>query len=93
MSEYPNGDELLRIKEWNATDFVGLMEYIRPLWAYSDCGYWEEESDKYRISTGGWSGNEDIIGAMQENYVWWSLYWMQSSRGGHYMFENRKLAR
>ena len=41
----------------------------------------------FRISTGGWSGNESIIRAMERNGMMWHLNWVQSRRGGHYIFE------
>jgi len=44
----------------------------------------------YNISTGGWSGNESIIHEMQENSMMWHLNWVQSCRGGHYIFELRE---
>lgn len=42
-------------------------------------------------STGGWSGNESIIGAMQKNRMVWNFLWEQSRRGGHYVFDKRAL--
>lgn len=39
------------------------------------------------LSTGGWSGNEDIIEALKQNKYFYSFYWLQSRRGGHYIFE------
>lgn len=39
------------------------------------------------ISTGGWSGNEDIIRALKLNKWFYCFYWVQSRRGGHYVFE------
>ena len=40
------------------------------------------------ISTGGWSGNEDLIGAMQNNAMLWIMTWVSSRRGGHYTFHS-----
>jgi hypothetical protein len=91
---YPDDEELNKISNWDAKDFIGLMEYIYDLWKYSDCGYWEKEElldgNTYKISTGGWSGNEDIIEALIRNHLFWMLYWRQSKRGGHYIFSSVK---
>jgi len=40
----------------------------------------------WELHTGGWSGNEEIIRAMQDNRVWWGMFWESSRRGGHYEF-------
>jgi len=83
---YPTEEQLKQIETWQWNDFQGLMEFIEPIWEFSDCGYWKQEGNEYHISTGGWSGNEEIIQAMQQNYVWWVQYWFQTNRGGHYIF-------
>lgn len=91
MSDYPSDEELAKIASWKVTgqkDFLDLMEYVHDLWAYAGDGYWSRKGDIFRISTAGWSGNEDIIAALQENTVFWLLYWQQSRRGGHYIFGN-----
>ena len=48
-----------------------------------------EHQKDYYISTAGWSGNEEIIDAMMQNHMMWSLYWDQSNRGGHFIFKNK----
>lgn len=91
MNEYPSDEELTRIAAWNLADqceFINLMEYVHKLWSYSDNGYWRRKGDIFYISTAGWSGNEEIIAALQENTIFWLLYWQQSKRGGHYIFGN-----
>jgi hypothetical protein len=86
LYDYPTEEELDKIKNWQPRDFDGLMDFIYSIWKYSDSGYWKREGNFYYISTAGWSGNESIIAAMQSNYIFWSLYWCQSQRGGHYIF-------
>jgi hypothetical protein len=67
---------------------------IRELWTYPD--YWtvseavdEERQNlpvwKHAISTGGWSGNEDIVEALQSNIMLWGAWFYSHKRGGHYV--------
>ena len=89
MNDYPTKEELKKIREWpviiNVPDFNKFMDFVHGIWHYV-FGYWQQEGNIYHISTAGWSGNEDIIAAMQDNFVLWSMYWCQSQRGGHYIF-------
>jgi hypothetical protein len=87
---YPDDAELKKIAKWPLDDLEGLLEYVRQRWQYADAGYWRQRGGKYWISTAGWSGNESIIGALEENYVFWAICWLQSRRGGHYIFEIKK---
>ena len=90
--EYPDEAELTRIREWPHTDAAGWFAYIKGLWRYAESGYWtESRPGLYEISTGGWSGNEEIIAAMRANTILWSLTWISSRRGGHYEFEVRNV--
>lgn len=82
---YPTEDELKRIREWPANDLTGLFDYLRDLWAYPT--YFKGDGPRYEISTGGWSGNESLIDALQENRAAWLLSWQSSERGGHFVFE------
>ena len=97
---YPTDDALEIIKLWHWDDARGWFKFIESLWAYRDWG-WKEKDEphefdndkmvhRYYISTGGWSGNESIIDAMQQADFMWSLNWVQSRRGGHYIFELRE---
>ena len=90
INSYPDEEELQKIREWNCEDFSGLMEYVEKRWRYAELGYWRKTRTRYYISTGGWSGNEEIVQAMQENVVLWMFYWKQSTRGGHYILEDQK---
>lgn len=84
---YPNEAALQRIRDWPHTDFGGLVEFVIFLWRYpieapGDDGEWQ-------ISTSGWSGNESIVAALEENRMFWALCWQSSRRGGHYEFRIR----
>lgn len=82
---YPTDEALKRITEWPHTEISGMLEFARPLWSYPD--RWWIEGEVLHLSTGGWSGNEDIIRAMEQNRIFWALCWIQSRRGGHYQLD------
>jgi len=85
---YPTEKEILTIKNWNVVegDVMELVEYVRTKWWQRGWGFTLED-DKLELHTGGWSGNEEIIGALQSNTMFWMFYWEQSKRGGHYYFD------
>lgn len=92
--DYPTEQALRAIAEWDG-DMPGWFALIKMSWWSPEWGWREERSTdeitdapltRYRISTGGWSGNEDIIEAMQKSLGWF-FSWVQSRRGGHYIFE------
>ena len=102
---YPTDAALDAIEIWHWTDARGWFKFIEGLWHLRSWGWHEadvphEWSDhrqykdvlvhQYNISTAGWSGNETIIRAMQRNHTMWNLNWVQSRRGGHYIFELRE---
>ncbi|NBV27758.1 hypothetical protein EBS02_01895 [bacterium] len=92
---YPTEEFLTSIEIWRDRPFTELMDMIKPYWRFSDFGYWTQQAVlvkedwimEYRLSAGGWSGNESIIRALQNNHIFWSLCWISSHRGGHYVFE------
>ena len=84
MARYPEDDELEKIRTWPMEDFDGWMKFIQSIWAYED--YIDEEDGVWYVSTGGWSGNEEIIQAMRTNESYlWIFHWVSSRRGGHYV--------
>lgn len=96
---YPTDYCLDLIKDWHWSDSKGWFEFINSLWHLKSWGWSEQEAiDEitnkkvwcYYISTAGWSGNESIIRAMEENSMMWSLNWVQARRGGHYIFQLRE---
>jgi hypothetical protein len=95
MNDYPNNEQLNRIREWNSKDFSSLMAYVYEIWNIDYGSYWQKDRGReiYRLHTGGWSGNEDIITAMQDNFLFWSTYFYQYRRGGHYTFREMIMGR
>ena len=97
--DYPDDEDLDKIKQWNILKgpetLTSLMDYIKTLWWMPDWGWREEDAKdildrpvrRYSISTAGWSGNESLIEAMESNQMFWMFCWVQSRRGGHYVFE------
>ena len=94
---YPTADALWCVMHWPWNDSVGWLEFIKSIWWMPDWGWHEKTAAdfdgndvfQYHISTGGWSGNESIIEYMQKNHMLWHLTWVQSRRGGHYIFEKK----
>lgn len=96
---YPTDAALDVIKLWHLTDARGWFKFIENLWMQRDWS-WKEKDEphdykdkivhRYYVSTGGWSGNEDLIRAMQKNHMMWNFNWLESRRGGHYIFELRE---
>ena len=94
---YPTEHACLLVERWHWDDPRGWLEFIEELWHLRSWG-WHEEDDlhefdkerkirRYNISTAGWSGNEALIRSMEANVMLWSDTWVQSRRGGHYIFE------
>lgn len=93
---YPTDEAETTITNWPHEDWRGLMAFVKSLWRYSEM--WNEKPStdlsgkpvtEYEVSTGGWSGNESLIYAMKQNRMFWMFCWVQSRRGGHYIFEVR----
>ena len=91
----PIDDELARIREWPHDDPLGWFAFIKGCWWMAEWGWTEYGTEigdggisvtPIAISTGGWSGNEEIIGVMRQNNILWSLTWQEHRRGGHYKF-------
>lgn len=92
---YPTEQTLSIIRDWPVENFYmvrDLHSYCRDAWHWGE-SMWGNRRGETRngekwiaASTGGWSGNELIIGALEENLIFWTLSWLESSRGGHYKF-------
>jgi hypothetical protein len=96
---YPEETEFERIKTWDFREKTvqNFLAEIERLWHWPDWGFkLEKEGHKNVLGnpawrlilhTGGWSGNESIVVAMEKNFIFWTMTWLSSRRGGHYEFE------
>ena len=95
---YPTQDALTIVELWPFEDSNGWFIFIESLWYMKSFGWASEvcvpneyrpevQARVYHISTAGWSGNESIIRSMEKNESLWHYHWVQSRRGGHYIFE------
>ena len=90
MDCYPTEEELKVIEEWTGKDVEAFLAYVETLWHWPDWGF-KKKGKKIiylELHTGGWSGNEDIIGALHKAWgkMFWFCYWEKSVKGGHYYF-------
>lgn len=85
-------DALDRIRKWP------ISENYQPLFDHIISNVWkhnfgkatvsddEYEQIEYTFATGGWSENEEILAALKEQRLAWSLTWLMSERGGRHVF-------
>jgi hypothetical protein len=83
---YPTDEALKRITEWSWHDIQAMLDFVQSLWWCRDL-LWAIDGDILSASTGGWSGNESLVAAMQKNIGFWHMCWESSRRGGHYTFD------
>jgi len=84
---YPTDKAIMKIERWDGKNPEAFIEFIREIWHWPDWGFELKGKRVLRLElhTGGWSGNEDIIGALFNSLFW--LYWQKSTRGGHHYFK------
>jgi len=89
-NNYPDEASLKEIKEWNILEqgIEKLLDLIEDNtnWASRQIERRGKKIIRYVYHTGGWSGNEDVIAALHCNFLFWSMFWIKSTRGGHYYF-------
>jgi hypothetical protein len=84
---YPTEETLNKIKTWNWKNPEDLFKFIQIIWMHPTYFRVDLEKQEYRISTAGWSGNESIMSALQQNKMIHAMCWVQSRRGGHYIYK------
>lgn len=83
---YPPFEVLQRITTWPLDEgYAALFEKLASLFQVHGSS-WVENDGTIVLVTGGWSGNEDLIAAMQRNGLMWGMCWQESRRGGRFTF-------
>lgn len=97
LDGYPTAEALDFISEFDVAKYgsIKLVKFIQKIWKFSEWGFrlnGKKAKKVLYLSTGGWSGNEKIIRALQKNTAFWNKCWEKTKVGGHYKFiiENEK---
>jgi len=89
MAEYPDEKTLRFIRRFDTfkAPVEDLRDFVIQNWHYED--YATSKGRCFELHTGGWSGNESIIAALEKSSkgMFWYMCWVKSERGGHYWFE------
>lgn len=91
---YPEAASLAALKDYDLLRaplkaFLGLL---------SETWWCEEllfklEGELLVLHTGGWSGNEETVKALGQNFLFWGGCWRASVRGGHHFFDRSDVRR
>lgn len=100
MCDYPSDEVLEAIRNYKfdrINEADEFFNFIRNNWWIPEFGFTRSVTKKgfvrYRLATGGWSGNESIIYAMKDNWLFWAFWWKSSSRGGLHIFQEQPFGR
>lgn len=88
--EYPSEEGIVTIETWEPTegfDYMPLLRAIQRVWRWPS--YFRLTARRAYVSTGGWSGHEDMLNALERNHMFWTLHYLQHRRGGHFIFDLR----
>ena len=94
MNGYPSDAQLEAIKNADTLKigFSGMIGLIKDAYnSFYGTVECHDDGDFLYLATGGWSGNESVIEALQSNLCFWGFSWVQSIRGGGHSFRNWKV--
>ena len=89
---YPTDETLDAIRLWPWEKSKELFAFLQAAWKYPEC-FNVKEDGLIEIATGGWSGNESLIYALEENALVHGFCWELSRRGGYYEYRLPELPR
>ena len=81
---YPTEATLKEIETWDYKDIKGLINYVIQAWQWGSNFCDIPRSGIWTMSTGGWSGNESILSALESNYMVQATTTSIYVRGGLY---------
>jgi hypothetical protein len=83
---YPTPDSVAEVEGWELEDgeMSALLDAVADY--FNDCGYGRarRRGNVWRFATGGWSGCEELIGALPAIVV--AVAWRSSHRGGLHVY-------
>lgn len=84
---YPTEETLAFIRSARV-DFRKLLSFVHKAWQTpGDVEAWRTDDGlRFRFVTLGWSGNEELIQALEDNKIFWFMCWQSSVRGGSFEF-------
>lgn len=87
---YPTDETLECVAALDPTknDPEEIVKYLSDIWHWGGTML-VYENGCLGMHTGGWSGNESIITALEKSFFW-MVYWFRSERGGHYWFKVKR---
>lgn len=89
---YPTDEALQTLIDYEGRP-RGFIELVHSMWTHGSAepermtDEFGREVYRWRLITGGWSGNETTIGVIQERTMFWFRFWRMSLRGGLYEFD------
>lgn len=90
-NQYPDPDKLGMLRRF-AGPFEEWLELAASCWnGTMGEARWHRTTGSLHLTTGGWSGNEDVVAAMEANPVLWGACWLSSHRGGLHVFRPPEL--
>jgi hypothetical protein len=98
-NDYPTEVELLRLETWPGQDLAGALDFVKTIWHWPDFASHDLRPEEaavlhahpgelyLRLATGGWSGNESIVRALNANRLLRTFTWRLSSVGGLHIYQ------
>ena len=84
---YPDDADLEFIDNYSLLDqgTLPLINHILKIWHWPEYATFDADG-VLTLVTGGWSGNESIVSALEPT-EFWLFYWQSSERGGRFVFK------